>query len=109
MQRNLTWSLFSAALCLFALIYFVERKLPSSAERHEPRRVLPIASVQEIQAIEVEFPPAAVVRAEKRNGLWTLVEPKYPARQIALETFATNLLELQAFDRIPAHEVTLQG
>jgi len=42
MQRNLTWVLVSAALCLYAFIYFFERKIPGSAERRAPRRVLSI-------------------------------------------------------------------
>jgi hypothetical protein len=109
MQRNLTWSLFAGAVCLFALIYFFERKLPSSAERHQAKPVLPITSAADIQSIEVTLSPGALVRAEKTNGVWMLTEPRYPAKQVALDTFATNLVGLRAFDRVPPHEVKLQG
>src|SRR5688572_29168159 len=109
MQRNLTWSLLATALCLFALIYFFERKIPSAKERRQPKRVLPMASADEIKGIDVMLPDQGVVRAEKTNGAWLLSAPRYPARQIALEMFATNLVELRAFDRISAREANLQG
>lgn len=109
MQRNLTWILVTAALCLYAFIYFFERRIPGSAERRAPQRVLPIDAPQEIQAIEVVLSPTAVVRAERTNGVWMLTEPRYPARQAALDTLTTNLVQLRAFDRIPNHEVKLQG
>jgi hypothetical protein len=109
MQRNLTWILVTAALCLYAFIHFFERKIPSSAERRVPRRVLPIDTAQEIQMIEVVLSPTAVVRAERTNGVWMLSEPRYPARQAALDTLTTNLVQLRAFDRVSAHEVKLQG
>ncbi len=109
MQRNLTWILVSAALCLYGFIYFFERKIPSSAERRAPKRVLSIDTPQEIQTIEVVLSPTAVVHAEKTNGVWMLTEPRYPARQAALEALATNLVQLRAFDRVSSHEVKLQG
>jgi hypothetical protein len=108
MQRNLTWILVTAALCLYGFIYFFERRIPSSAERRAPQRVLPIDTAQEIQTIEVVLSPTAVLRAERTNGSWVLTEPRYPARQSALDTLATNLVQLRAFDRLPAHEAKLQ-
>src|SRR4051812_10380905 len=109
MQRNLTWILLTAALCLYGFIYFFERKIPSSAERRAPQRVLSIDTPQEIQSIEVVLSPTAVLRAERTNSMWTLTEPRYPARQAALDTLATNLVQLRAFDRVPSREVKLQG
>src|SRR6187549_960978 len=109
MQRNLTWILVTAALCLYAFIYFFERKIPSSAERSAPKRVLPIDTAQEIQSIEIVLSPTAVVHAERTNGVWMLSEPRYPARQTALDALTTNLIQLRAFDRVPSHEVKLQG
>jgi hypothetical protein len=109
MQRKLTWSLFAAALGLFLLIYFVERKIPGTAERHAPKSVLPFATVNDIDELEVTLATNGSVRAERTNGAWVLTQPNYPARQAALETFATNLVQLRAFDRISAHDVNLQG
>ena len=35
MQRQLTWFLFGSALCLFTLIYFVDSRLPGTAELND--------------------------------------------------------------------------
>lgn len=109
MQRRLTWILFSAAAGLFALIYFVDRRIPSTAERMAPKHLLPFPSVGSIVGVSVDLGPGGAVRARRTGGSWTLTQPAYPARDPALEAFATNLVELRILDTIPAREATLEG
>ncbi|HTG44051.1 MAG TPA: DUF4340 domain-containing protein [Verrucomicrobiae bacterium] len=105
----MTWVLVSAAAALFLFIIFVERKIPGTAERKEAPKLLAGAAVNAIDSIQVAYSAGGLVRAEKTNGNWFLTHPFYPARQTAIETFATNLVELRKLDRLPAHEVVLQG
>jgi hypothetical protein len=109
MQKKLTWSLTATALALFAFIYFFERKIPSTAERNTAPRLLPGVAPQDITAIEVAFTNGAVVRAEQTNGTWFLAKPGYPAQQSDLENFVTNIVRLRRLDKIPNHEVAIQG
>jgi hypothetical protein len=109
MQKKLTWSLTVTALALFAFIYLFERKVPSTAERNTAPRLLPGVGPQEITAIEVAFTNGAVVRAEQTNGTWFLTKPAYPAQQNEIRSFITNIVRLRRLDKIPNHEVAIQG
>jgi hypothetical protein len=109
MQKNLTWLLTGLALGLFAFIYFFERKTPSSADRTIAPKIFATLDPQQIEAVEITLAGGGTVRAEQTNGTWSLIRPVYPAQQTLIETFVTNVAQLRRFDRIPAHEVALQG
>ncbi|MGZ8921451.1 MAG: hypothetical protein ACXW3L_10725, partial [Limisphaerales bacterium] len=80
MQKKLTWILTMLAVVLFAFIYFFERKVPGSAERNTPPRLVAIEP-QDVTALEITLPGGGVVRAEQTNGAWFLTKPRYPAEQ----------------------------
>ena len=109
MQKKLTWFLTFTALALFAFIFFLERRIPSTAERSAAPRVLPGIEPLNITALEITLAGGGVVRAEQTNGAWLHTKPLYPAHQTAIETFVTNLVQLRSFDRLPQHEIALQG
>ncbi len=110
MQKGLTWFLTVLALALFACIYFVERKVPSSADRQTAARVFPTLTPGDITAIEITFGEGAgVLRAEQTNGTWFLTKPLYPAQQSLIETFATNIARMRRYDGIPPQKVALEG
>ena len=108
MQKKLTWILTALAVGLFAFIYFVERKVPGTAERKSAPKLLAIEP-QDVTALEITLASGGVVRAEQTNGMWFLTQPLYPAQQSAIETFVTNIVELRRFDKIAQHDVVLQG
>ena len=109
MQKGLTWFLTILALALFAFIYFFERKVPGSADRSTAPRVFATLEPQQVTALEIALPGSGVMRAEQTNGHWFLARPLYPAQQAIIETFVTNVARLRRYDRIPPHEVALQG
>jgi hypothetical protein len=109
MQKKLTWFLTVLAIGLFAFIYFVERKVPSTAESAAPQRLFAGIEPQSVTAVQIALPGGAVVRAEQTNGIWFLTKPFYPAQQSAIEIFVTNVTRLRGFDRLANHEVVLQG
>lgn len=109
MQKGLTWFLTIVALALFAFIYFFERKVPGSADRSTAPRVFATLEPQQVTALEITLPGNGVMRAEQTNGHWFLTRPLYPAQQAIIETFVTNVARLRRYDRIPPHEVALQG
>jgi hypothetical protein len=109
MQKNLTWFLVVSAVTLFAFIYFVERKVPGTAERGTAPRLFAAVDPQNVKSLEVTLPEGGTIRAEQTNGHWFLTSPLYAARQSAIEIFVTNLMQLRRFDRLPNHEVALQG
>lgn len=108
MQKKLTWILTVLALALFAFIYFVERKVPSTGERRSAPRLFADLTPQSVTAVEITL-PSGVIRAEQTNGTWYLSRPFYAAQQSAIETFVTNIVQLRRFDRMANHEVVLQG
>lgn len=108
MQKKLTWVLTILALALFAFIYFFERKVPGTAERNTPPRLVPMEP-QDVTALEVTLAGGGVVRAEQTNGTWFLTRPLYPAEQSIIETFVTNVVRLRRFDKMAHHEVVLEG
>ncbi|MGZ8899781.1 MAG: DUF4340 domain-containing protein [Limisphaerales bacterium] len=108
MQKKLTWILTMLAVVLFAFIYFFERKVPGSAERNTPPRLVAIEP-QDVTALEITLPGGGVVRAEQTNGVWFLTKPRYPAEQSIIETFVTNVVRLRRFDKMAQHEVVIEG
>jgi hypothetical protein len=109
MQKSLTWVLTILALALFAFIFLFERKAPSSAEKNAAPKLFARLEPRDVNTIEVTLASGGVVRAEQTNGTWFLTKPLYPAQQSLIETFVTNIARLRRYDRIPAHEVALQG
>ena len=108
MQKNLTWFLTALALGLFAFIFFVERKVPSTAARNASPRLFPL-DPREVLALEIKLAGGGVVRAEQTNGTWFLASPRYPAQQSVIEMFVTNLVQMRRFDKLPQHEVVMEG
>jgi hypothetical protein len=109
MQQRLTWFLTVFALALFGFIFFFERKIPGTAEKHTAPRLFSGLEPGQIEAIEITLPGRGTMRAEQTNGTWFLTRPLYPAQQSLVETFVTNIARLRRYDRIPPHEVALQG
>jgi hypothetical protein len=109
MQKKLTWFLTGLALALFAFIYFVERKVPGTAERGTAPRILATVEAQDVTALEITLAGGGTVRAEQTNGTWFLTKPLYPAQQSAINTFVTNVVRLRSFDKLEQHDVVLQG
>ncbi len=108
MQKKLTWFLTFLALALFAFIYFIDRNVPSTAERTASPRLMTI-DPRAVTALEITLAGGGVVRAEQTNGTWFLTRPPYPAQQSVIEVFVTNLVQLRRFDKLPQHEVVMEG
>jgi hypothetical protein len=108
MQKKLTWFLTFLALALFAFIFFFERKVPGTAERNAAPRLVAI-DPRDVTALEITLASGGVVRAEQTNGTWFLTKPHYPAQQSVIQMFVTNLTRLRRFDKLPQHEVVMEG
>jgi hypothetical protein len=109
MQKSLTWILLAAAGAVFALILVLERTVPGTAEREQPGPLIPAGQLSEASSIRIAFGADGVVLAERTNEGWMLRNPNYPAQEPAIENFLTNLASVRRLDRLPAHEVALQG
>jgi hypothetical protein len=109
MHRKSTFWLMGTAIALFLFIYFFERKLPNSVEASLPPKLLPALHTNEVTALEIRLGNSTnVIRAEKHEG-WTLVKPSYPALDPAVTSFLEEMANLRAYDKLPPHEVVIQG
>src|SRR5215471_3583512 len=105
MQKKLTWYLLLLAAVLFAFILLFDRRLPSTAEQTEARRLFGEVDSSRVSALEITLNNGGVLRAEQTNGRWFLRRPVYPADQSSVENFITNVLALHRLDTIAPHEV----
>jgi hypothetical protein len=109
MQKKLTWALMSAALLLFAFIYYVDRRIPSTAERAEAPLLFPELNPMTVSSIRFNLGAAGETHARRTDAGWILAGLDYPAQQASVENFLTNVALLRKLDRLAPHEVALQG
>ena len=110
MNPRQTYFLAALAFLLMGFIYFFERHQPGSDERKLPPKLFPTLEARQIEALEVTYPASGgITRAEQEDGEWTLVIPRYPAQQTALDNLGLTLEQLRRLEEIPAHELLVQG
>jgi len=94
---RVTGLLFLVAAALAAFVYFYEiRGEPErQAAEEAQKRLFADVSADAIEAIALTSSDGVAVRAERREGGWSLVEPlAFPADRFAFDTMASSLAEL---------------
>jgi len=106
MRWKNTGLLLLSAGVLFAFIYFVDRKLPSTdAPPLPPPRLIPI-SPQQVSAIQLRRTNQFILRVERTNQLWAITAPiSYPAQDYVIEQLLNSLAGLASYTFISPQEL----
>ncbi len=110
MRWKPTWLLLTLALLLFAFIYWVERRAPSTSVAAIPVSRLLSIKPEEISKIKLERTSEGTNRAvlwvEKTNQTWNLTLPLlYPAQSFAIESVLQMLATLSIQTYITPQEL----
>lgn len=106
MRWNTTWLLLGLAGALFAFIWLVERhSRPTADLGAAPPRLLDLRPA-EVSSLQLRRTNLFLLRAERTNQVWNLVEPiQYPAQSFAIESLLLELQTLTGQTRIPPEEL----
>lgn len=99
MNPKRTWKVVLVATCLFAFIFFFERR----QHRAPPETARALPSLKASEVTDIQVLPAvgqSEIRVSRTSDAWQITKPlAYPAQKVAVETLlqALELLPRQAF------------